>query len=98
MIGNMPGPPEKSKIGPPLEWVESAKPRSVHALQNGSQSRWLYSFTPGRPGAEKLTQRKPRSRAQVSVAIDASMSHVGMYTRPSKRSGSVAQKSASQRL
>ena len=73
-----PGPRVKSKNGPPLEWVESAKPRSVHADQNGSHSGSLYSLTPGRLGAGKFRQRNPFSRAHSSVLIEASMSQAGM--------------------
>src|SRR4029453_7000878 len=98
MICMPPGPRVKSKNGPPLEFVDSANPRSVHADQNGSHASSLYSFTPGRLGAGKLRHRSPFSRAHFSVSIDASMSQLGMYTRQSSRSGSSEQKSANQRL
>jgi hypothetical protein len=79
-------------------WVVKVMSRDAHAAKKRSMSTWLGCTKPGVPGAGKFTPRSPCSAAHSSSWIVASMSQNGSWARPTLRSGSTEQKSASHRL
>ena len=82
-------------VGMPWAWVLSGMTRSSHDRPERLPGR--DRCTAGCPAwtRGKLTPRSPASAAHSSSFTAASMSHIGRWQSPARRSGSTEQKSAS---